>query len=65
MDIEFHADIYSDEAIVRYRVAKDSHDGDEINLKQVGRIDDPSTVSPNMRMWLHRGVLVHAGPPSL
>ena len=40
MDIEFHADIYSDEAIVRYRVAKDSHDGDEINLKQVGRIDD-------------------------
>lgn len=40
MDIEFHADIYSDEAIVRYRVAKDSHDGDEINLKQVERIDD-------------------------
>lgn len=40
MDIEFHADIYSDEAIVRYRVAKDSHDGDEINLNQVGRIDD-------------------------
>lgn len=40
MDIEFHADIYADEAIVRYRVAKDSHDGDEINLKQVERIDD-------------------------
>lgn len=40
MDIEFHADIYADEAIVRYRVAKDSPDGDEINLKQVERIDD-------------------------
>ena len=40
MDIEFHADIYSDEAIVRYRVAEDSHDGDEINLKQVEHIDD-------------------------
>lgn len=40
MNIEFHADIYSDEAIVRYRVAKDSHDGDEINLKQVEHIDD-------------------------
>lgn len=40
MDIEFHADIYADEAIVRYRVAKDSPDGDGINLKQVDRIDD-------------------------
>lgn len=40
MDIEFHADIYSDEAVVRYRVAKDSSDGDGINLKQVERIDD-------------------------
>lgn len=40
MNIEFHEDISSDEAIVRYRVARDSSDGDEINLKQVERIDD-------------------------
>ena len=40
MDVEFHADIYSDEAIVRYRVAKGSGDGGEINLNRVERIDD-------------------------
>mgnify|MGYP000991376930 CR=1 FL=1 len=45
MDVEFHADIYSDEASVRYWVSKEgSRNEDEINLTQVERIDDISGI---------------------